>query len=205
MAPAGRLEGPHEPGGEGGRRRPGGSRRARGGTARPRRAPRRARWLLATLLLVPLVEIIVVIAVGQQVGPWWTLAGLVALTLVGAWLVRREGARTWRRLQDAVRSGQTPARELSDAGLVLVGGVLLLTPGFVTGVIGLLLVLPFTRPLTRGWVERLVASRLLLSTSGMSWSAASGPWRPPGGGEVIEGEIVEEEPGPDERGPAPHG
>ena len=213
MAPAGRLEGPQPPrddgqGGAGGRRGtpgPTGRGRARGrlGSTR-RRAPRRARWVLAALLLVPLVEIVVVIAVGQQIGPWWTFAALLALTLVGAWLVRREGSRTWRRLQEVVRSGQPPARELTDAGLVLIGGILLLTPGFVTGIIGLFLILPFTRPLTRVWVERLVSSRLLFVSSSQEWTVRGGRSRPSSGGDVIEGEVVsDDEPDPPPPGSTP--
>jgi UPF0716 protein FxsA len=208
MAPAGRLEGPHEPdsgpqggaGGADGRPRSTsgagsggrGRQRARLGPSRGR-APRRARWILAALLLVPLVEIVVIIAVGQQIGPWWTFVALLGLTLVGAWLVRREGSRTWRRLQEAVRSGQPPARELTDAGLVLIGGILLLTPGFVTGIIGLFLILPFTRPLTRVWVQRLVSSRLLFVSTSQEWTVRGGRWRPASGGDVIEGEVVSDE------------
>lgn len=217
MAPAGRLEGPHEPGsgdaggagsgGGGDHRGPSGAGPGGRGTGRGRlgptrrRAPRRARWILAALLLVPLVEIVVIVAVGQQIGPWWTFGALLGLTLVGAWLVRREGSRTWRRLQEAVRSGAQPARELTDAGLVLVGGILLLTPGFVTGIIGLFLILPFTRPLTRVWVERLVSSRLLFVSSSEEWTVRGGRWRPTSGGDVIEGEVVTDE----EQEPPPPG
>lgn len=207
MAPAGRLEGPpdggkDDAGREGGASRhassgPGGGRRRRrahpgtSGSTRSRRAPRRLRWFLAALLLVPLVEITVMIAVGQQIGPWWTFGALVLLSFLGAVLVRHQGIRTWRRLQAAVRQGQEPRRELTDAGLVLIGGVLLVTPGFVTGAVGLFLLLPFTRPLTRVWVERLLASRLMVMGSYESWSVRGG--RPPGGADVIEGEVVHDD------------
>lgn len=175
MASSGRLNGP-------------------GGAGRtPRRAPRRARWVLAALLVVPLLEITVIILVGQWIGAWWTFGTLLALSVFGAWLVRREGTRTWRKLQVAVRSGEPPARELSDAALVLVGGIMLLTPGFVTDVIGLFLVLPFTRPLTRVWLQRLVASRVVTVVP----PSAGTPWRSPSPRQddsVIEGEIVDDDP-----------
>ena len=82
--------------------------------------------------------------------PWWTILLLVADGVCGAWLVKREGGRAWRRCSEALGARRAmPATELADAALVLVGGTLLLTPGFVTDVFGLFCVLPFTRPLAR--------------------------------------------------------
>ncbi len=171
------------------------------GPQRPRRGRRIGRWVVAALLLVPLVEIVLIVFVGQQVGPWWTFGLLLAMCVLGAWLVRREGGRTWRALQEAVRQGQPPARELTDAALVLVGGTMLLTPGFLTDALGLFLVLPLTRPLTRVWLQTVVASRLL----GGSMAADSSPPGParrrrPGSGEVIEGKVVREDPPRDQPG-----
>lgn len=188
MAPTGRLEGPDP-------------RRGRGGPGRPgARAPRRVRWVLAGLLLALLLEIVVVILVGQWIGPWWTVGALIAMGLLGSWLLRREGGRSWRRLQDAVRSGQPPANELTDTALVFAGGMLLLAPGFVSDVLGLFLILPFTRPLTRVWLQSLVAARVVTV---MPPGAGSPGRRPPAPGgrrprgqdseDVIEGEIVSEE------------
>jgi UPF0716 protein FxsA len=112
-------------------------------------------------LLVPLVEIYLIIQVGQVIGAGWTIALLVAVSLLGAWLVRREGRRAWAALQTALRSGRMPSKELSDAGLVLVGGTLLLTPGFVTDAVGFFLVLPLTRPLARRLLAWFVRRRVL--------------------------------------------
>ncbi len=159
--------------------------------------------MLLVLLAIPLLEITTIIAVGQAIGPWWTFGALIALSVFGAWLVHREGRRTWHRLQQSLRSGKAPAKEVTDAGLVLVGGAMLLTPGFLTDAIGLFLVLPLTRPITRVWLQAMVASRLLSGvgapvTPSDHRSTArrpppSGSHRPPtsGSGEVIEGEIVE--------------
>ncbi|MGB5951660.1 MAG: FxsA family protein [Ornithinimicrobium sp.] len=161
------------------------------GAATPRK--RRGRWILLILLLVPLLEIVTIIAVGQAVGPWWTFGALIVLSIVGAAVVHREGRRTWHRLREAISRGTTPAKELTDAGLVLVGGALLLTPGFLTDAIGFFLVLPVTRPLTRVWLQAIIASRLLGtfgSTAPMTPGHSGGRTYRPGAGEIIEGEVV---------------
>ena len=105
--------------------------------------------LVALLVVVPLVELYVLIQVGQVIGALWTVAVLVLVSVLGAWLLRREGARTWRAFREATAGGRLPAREVTDGALVLFGGALLLTPGFVTDVAGLLLVLPPTRAVLR--------------------------------------------------------
>lgn len=92
--------------------------------------------------------------VGSWIGPWPTLALLLAESALGAWVVRRQGARSWGALRDALAQRRVPGSELADAGLVLVGGVLLLTPGFLTDAVGFLLVLPWTRALVRPVVGR---------------------------------------------------
>jgi UPF0716 protein FxsA len=125
--------------------------------------------LVALLVVVPIVEIAVLLAVGRAIGGWETLGLLLVESALGAWLVRREGARAWAALVSALRTGRMPSRELTDAALVLVGGTLLLTPGFVTDIVGFGFVLPATRPLARGLLIRLVERRLL---------AGLGPVRP---------------------------
>jgi UPF0716 protein FxsA len=143
------------------------------------------RWVFVALLLVPLLEVVVIIAVGRAIGGWPTFGLLLLESLLGALIVRREGARTWAALRDALRSGRMPSRQLADAALVLVGGTLLLAPGFITDAVGLFLILPATRPLTRRWLEALVARRLLGSFGG--WPGG-GPGGPP---EVVQGEVVD--------------
>ena len=96
---------------------------------------RRDRCLLGVLL----------IQVGQVIGAWWTIVLLIADSVLGTWLVRREGARAWRALRNALESGRMPATELADGALILIGGTLMLTPGFVTDIVGLLLVVPLSR------------------------------------------------------------
>ena len=121
---------------------------------------RRWPWLLTlALLVVPTAELAIIIWVGQQIGGWPTLALLLVESALGAWLVKREGARTWRALASALNSGRMPSRQLSDAALVLVGGTLLLTPGFLTDLVGFFFILPITRPLARGVLEKKVTKK----------------------------------------------
>ena len=167
-----------------------------------RRRPRVLRWVFLALLIVPVVEIAAIIAVGRVIGGWQTLLLLVLESLLGAWIVKREGGRTWVALQEALRSGRMPSRQLSDAALVLIGGTLLLTPGFVTDFVGFFFILPWTRPITRGWLETVVARRLLgpmgeWPASGPEPPAGRGPGGPasgrtgPGRPDVVPGEVVE--------------
>jgi UPF0716 protein FxsA len=110
--------------------------------------------LILAFLVTPIVEIYVIIRVGQVIGPFPTIALLIIESLLGAWVVKREGRRAWLALKSAMGSGRMPATELADAALLLIGGTLLLTPGFVTDIIGFFLVLPASRPLARrmlGW------------------------------------------------------
>lgn len=107
--------------------------------ARTRRFP----WwlLLVAFVVVPLVEIYVIVQIGQVIGAWWTILLLVADSLLGSWLVKREGGRAWEALRVALQQGRMPHKELADGMLVLIGGLLMLTPGFVLDVVGLLAIL----------------------------------------------------------------
>lgn len=155
----------------------------------PRRRRRGLRWLLfVAFVVVPLVEIYVLIQVGQVIGPWWTILLLVADSVLGTWLIRREGGRAWTALRTALDSGRMPAKELADGGLILIGGTLMLSPGFVTDAFGILLILPVTRPLFRGVLTRLVTARLL---AGPRPGNARRPG-PGSEGSVVRGEVVDD-------------
>ena len=88
-----------------------------------------------------------------------TVLILVGEAILGAWLMRREESRAWKALNKAFASGKVPTGELADAALILVGGVLLMLPGFITDVFGFLFLLPFTRPLARQLLAFFVARR----------------------------------------------
>lgn len=143
--------------------------------------------LVIAFVVVPLVEIYVLIQVGQAIGPWWTILILVADSILGTWLVRREGGRAWRALQNALSTGRMPARELADGALILIGGTLMLTPGFVTDVLGILLILPFTRPVARRLLTTVVARRLVVIPSSRRPPTGDGG----DGGPVVPGEVVD--------------
>lgn len=130
--------------------------------------------LALTFLVVPLIELYLIFTVSRQIGLLETIVILLLLSGVGAVLVKREGIKAWRQLRRTVEAGRLPGREVADAALVLVGGVLLVTPGFLTDAVGLLLVLPVTRPLARRALLAVVARRARRR-------------RPPrGGGRVID-------------------
>lgn len=123
--------------------------------------------VLVAMVALPILEIYLIVQVGQLIGIWWTLAILIGEALLGSWLMRREGSRASKALSEAYASGKMPTGELADAALILVGGVLLVMPGFVTDLFGLLFLLPFTRPLARKVLAYFLArrmSRLGLST-----------------------------------------
>ncbi len=115
--------------------------------------------LLVLLIAVPIIEVWLLIQVGSVIGVLPTIAILVAEALLGGWLMRREGGRAWAALNEAFGTGKMPTGELADAALILVGGVLLMLPGFVTDVFGFFFLLPFTRPLARKLLAFVVARR----------------------------------------------
>jgi len=130
-------------------------------TSGGRRRPRWVWLVFIALLVVPVAEIALIVAVGKVIGGWQTIALLLVESALGAYLVKREGRRSWQALRVALNSGHMPGRELADAALVLIGGTLLLTPGFLTDVVGFFFVLPFTRPITRRWLQGVVERRLV--------------------------------------------
>jgi len=148
--------------------------------------------LLTLFIVIPLVEIYVIIQVGQAIGPWWTILLLILDSIFGTWLIRHEGARAWQALRLALDSGRMPARELADGALILIGGTLMLAPGFVTDAFGVLMILPVTRPLFRKLLTGVVANRLVvLGGPGMDPGTARRPGPDPEG-PVIRGEVVDE-------------
>jgi len=114
-------------------------------------------WVLALLFVtVPLAELYVILKVGDTIGIGWTILLLVADSLLGSWLLRSQGRAVWRRFNEILAQGRVPHREVVDGVLVIFGGAFLITPGFLTDIVGLLLLLPPTRAVIR----RLLAQRL---------------------------------------------
>jgi UPF0716 protein FxsA len=121
---------------------------------------------LAFLILWPLAELFVAIQVAGAIGWLATLLLLVASIPVGIWAMRAEGREVWRRFAVAVDEGRAPTREVLDGALVLIGGCLMIIPGFITDAIGLLLLLPPTRALARHSVGRNMNSRVVVRVAG---------------------------------------
>jgi UPF0716 protein FxsA len=155
--------------------------------------------LVAALVIVPLVEIYILVQVGQVLGALPTVALLLLMSLLGALLLRREGGRTWRAFRSTLGSGRMPAREVADGALVIFGGALLLTPGFATDLFGLACVLPGTRAVLRRVLLRVAMRRLGVAGMVGGLAADRAGQRPArGGGGVVEGEVVGR---PEERDP----
>src|ERR671914_2811465 len=112
--------------------------------------------LVAVFIIVPLAELYVILRVGDAIGAVWTILLLAADSVLGSLLLRAQGRSVWRRFNDALAAGRMPPREVVDGVLVIFGGAFLITPGFLTDVVGLLLLVPPTRSTFR----RLVVARL---------------------------------------------
>jgi UPF0716 protein FxsA len=113
-------------------------------------------------LIVPFVELYVILQVSHAIGGLNTIAVLVVMSMVGAALVKREGLAVLRRLQQRVKAGQMPGRELIDGVLVLLAGALMLTPGFLSDVFGILLLLPPVRAAMRAYAIRRLRHRIVI-------------------------------------------
>ena len=134
--------------------------------------------VLAPLLVCLAAEVIILVMVTNALG-WWTVALLIFSTLLGCWLLQREGRRTWGALLESLGRGSLPPGRTADAVLVMVGGLLLIMPGFISDIVGLLLLIPQSRHLVRSTLGKLFGR------------AIGNPSEQP---VVIEGEVVQESP-----------
>ena len=116
--------------------------------------------LLLIFIIVPIVELAVIIQVGQALGVLNTIGLLILVSIVGSWLVKREGLAVWRRFQEQVQSGMNPSREIADGVMILFAGALLISPGFVTDCLGVLLLLPPVRATVRAALARRAKNRI---------------------------------------------
>jgi UPF0716 protein FxsA len=133
--------------------------------------------LVLVFIVVPIAELALLIQVGQLVGVPLTIAILIADSILGALLMRSQGRAAWRRFNVALQAGRPPAREVLDGVLVIFGGALLLTPGFISDLLGLLLLLPPTRAVVRRILVHRFADRMIASATRR---APPGFGRPPG-------------------------
>lgn len=143
--------------------------------------------LFVLFIVIPIIELAVIIQVGQLVGVGWTLAALIGMSLIGAALVKAEGLRAWRRVREALAQSRMPAEEVVDGALVLLGGALMLTPGFLTDGVGLLLVLPPSRALLNRGIRGRVRGAFGLSRRR---GDAPGQTRTPTDDAVVDVDVV---------------
>ncbi len=151
--------------------------------------------LVLLFIVVPIVELFVIIQVGGAIGVLPTIALLIADSILGSVLMRAQGRVAWRRFNAALAEGRIPHREVLDGALVIFGGALLLTPGFVSDIFGIVLLLPPTRALVRAIVARRILPRLVVSRFGapaastMRGGPAGGARQRPGRGRGADGDV----------------
>lgn len=174
-----------------------------------RRRPWALPLLLLVLIAVPLAEIWVLLQVGSWIGLLPTIGLLLVIAVLGTWLSRREGGKAWKGINTALQTGELPSGKIADAAMVLLGAILLVFPGFLTDIVALLFLLPFTRPLMRrllGWSIARQAKKFApepgmlppFTVPGYPPHPSAEPPRPHHAqGDVIEGEVVDDN--PDER------
>ncbi|HLR85067.1 MAG TPA: FxsA family protein [Nocardioidaceae bacterium] len=153
----------------------------------------RIRWIPAALLLLPVVEVVVIVVVASQIGWGVTIALLAGISIAGAVLVRHVGRRAWAELAKSRSVGTEPTRPVADRALTFVGGLMLIPPGFVTDVAALVLLLPFTRPLVRGWLQRwAVRQGAMFVTVPPDPMGSRHGTTTPHGPDVVHGEVIED-------------
>lgn len=145
-------------------------------------------FVLLGFTVVIALEIGVAVLVARLIGPWPTMLLIVAFSFAGLLVVRRAGARSVQALRQASAQRRLPGGEMADHALLLLGGVLMIPPGFVLDLLGLVFVLPFTRPLARQLVGLVLRGRIFVRVA-QSWPGQGPP--------VVPGEIVRD----DELGP----
>ncbi len=116
--------------------------------------------LVVLFIVVPIAELYVLIQIGQAIGVLPTIALLILDSVLGAVLMRAQGRAAWMRFNRALAEGRVPGREVMDGALVIFGGALLLTPGFLSDILGLILLLPPTRAIVRSVLVRRFGPRI---------------------------------------------
>src|ERR1700750_600978 len=118
--------------------------------------------LVLLFIVVPIAELYVIIQVGEWIGVWPTLLLLLLDAIVGSWLLKHEGRAAWRRFNEALAERRIPAKEVADGFLVILGGALLIAPGFITDIFGILFLIPPTRALARKVLYRFTVGRVAI-------------------------------------------
>src|SRR3954470_3943529 len=132
-------------------------------------------FLVILFIVVPILELWVIIEIGGLIGVWPTIALLLADALLGSLLLRHQGRGAWRRFNEALAERRFPGKEVADGLLIAIGGTLLLAPGFLTDIVGLLLLIPPTRAIVRRLLKGIVGARILVMSgpAGAAYGAAT--------------------------------
>jgi UPF0716 protein FxsA len=139
--------------------------------------------MLLIFLIVPFLEIYLLLKIGGLIGVFPTVLLVVFTAVLGAWMLRQQGFETWQRFQQGMAKGKVPAMEMLEGPVLLVGGALLLTPGFFTDIIGFTCLVPFTR---KKLVTYLIERQLVVMAGG-------GPFQPQGNARSKDENIIEGE------------
>jgi UPF0716 protein FxsA len=132
--------------------------------------------LIVLFIVVPIAELYVIVQIGQAIGIWPTLILLLADALLGSFLLKHQGRGAWKRFNEALVQRRFPGKEVVDGLLIVVGGTLLLAPGFLTDIVGLLLLVPPTRAIVRRVLRRFTIGRF--TVVGMPSGGSFGGGRP---------------------------
>lgn len=138
--------------------------------------------LVLLFLVLPILELYVIVQVAGGIGTLETIGLLIVISVVGAWLVRREGTSVLRKIQQQLQNQQMPTKQIVDGGLIMFAGALMLTPGFVTDAVGVLLLIPPTRIAVRQVLMRRFSGRVQAATFGGPGFTGAGPQGRPGPG-----------------------
>jgi UPF0716 protein FxsA len=141
--------------------------------------------LVLLFIVVPIAELFVIIQVGEWIGVWPTLLLLLLDAIVGSWLLKHQGRAAWRRFNEALAERRIPGKEVADGFLVILGGCLLIAPGFLTDIVGILFLIPPTRALARKVLYRFTVGRVAIV--GFPGGSMGGFGRGPRGGGPGEG------------------
>jgi len=150
------------------------------------------RILAVSFIVVPILEIWVLTEVAGEIGWLNAISLVIVVSVVGAWMVKQQGLGTIRRVEQRLAEGSLPSKELVDGVLIAVGGALMLTPGFITDAVSLLLLFPPTRVVARSWLMARYGNRIRTTTTGgtATGSFGFGSGFNPGGG-FRSGEVID--------------
>ena len=140
--------------------------------------------LVILFIVVPIAELYVIIQVGEAIGVWPTLALLLLDAVLGSLLLKHQGRGAWRRFNEALAERRFPGKEVADGLLIVIGGTLLLAPGFLTDIVGLFLLIPPTRAIARAVLKRFTVGRFTVIGIGGAGAGefGGGPGRGSAGG-----------------------